>query len=237
MKLSFEYGTRTINFSVVYRKRRTIEICVEPPDAVTAIVPLDTPEGKIVERVKSCASWIVQQLADFKFMEHRPINREFVNGESFIYLGRNYTLQLVINESLAKPVVKLYKGKFIVSTPTRDDKLIGNAMEQWYRKKAQKKIQERVKYYQHKFSKAPSSVRVKDQKKRWGSCTAKGDLLFNWRCVMAPSPVLDYIVVHEMCHLANNNHSKTFWNAVSSILPDYDMRRDWLRNNGIKLNL
>ena len=99
------------------------------------------------------------------------------------------------------------------------------------------KVNERVSYYQGYFKDSVSDVKVKEQKKRWASCTSKNELLFNWRCVMAPSNVLDYIVVHELCHMEYKDHSKAFWDRVYSVLPDYDLRRQWLKNNGIKLDL
>ncbi|MCK5254807.1 MAG: M48 family metallopeptidase, partial [Deltaproteobacteria bacterium] len=91
--------------------------------------------------------------------------------------------------------------------------------------------------YVNEIGKRPRIVKVKEQKRRWGSCTAKGNLYFNWRCVMAPSAVIDYIVVHEMSHLAIPNHSKRFWQKVGSVLPDYKKRRKWLKDNGLRLDI
>jgi predicted metal-dependent hydrolase len=110
-------------------------------------------------------------------------------------------------------------------------------MLNWYRKKAREQINERIKYYQPKVGVQPARITVKEQKKRWGSCSSRGNLNFNWRAVMAPSPVLDYIIVHELCHLKHHNHSREFWNLLASILPDYKNRREWLKKNGVRLNL
>ena len=110
-------------------------------------------------------------------------------------------------------------------------------MENWYREKTLSKVKERVNYYKNYFKDEVKDIKVKEQKKRWASCTAKNELLFNWRCVMAPSNILDYIVVHEMCHMEFKNHSKDFWNRVCSVMPDYDSRRSWLRNNGIRMDI
>nr|WP_207789036.1 M48 family metallopeptidase [Neobacillus terrae] len=99
------------------------------------------------------------------------------------------------------------------------------------------KVTERINYYQHYFKKKPSSIKVKEQQKRWASCTSKDELLFNWRCVMAPSPVLDYIVVHEMCHMLFKNHSQNFWDLLASVLCDYERRKEWLRNFGVRMDI
>ncbi|MCF8010940.1 MAG: M48 family metallopeptidase [Clostridiales bacterium] len=237
MKLTVKYGTRDIPFEVIYRKRKNMEIRVEPPDKIAVIAPKDTPEQVILDKVKNKGSWIVQKLFEIKDIEYRTRNKEFVNGESFMYLGRNYSLQLYIDESLKKPEVKLYQGKFKVTTPSKDEVIIREAMEKWYRDKALKKIKERVKYYQYYFKVQPTKVRVKEQKRRWGSCTSKNELLFNWRLIMASSPVLDYLVVHEMSHLVHRNHSQDFWDMVASILPDYKNRREWLKKHGVKMEL
>ncbi|WIF94092.1 M48 family metallopeptidase [Caminicella sporogenes] len=237
MRLSFNYGSKNIEFDVIFRKRKTMEISIEPPDIIKVVVPLNTPKEIIIQKVKSKASWIVQKLFEFKDIEYRKIKREFVNGESFMYLGRNYTLQIILDENVKKPEVKLYQGRFYITSFTKEEKVLQKAMEEWYRKKALEKILERIKYYQPYFPVKPKNVKVKEQKKRWGSCSSDRNLLFNWRCVMAPSNVLDYIVVHEMCHMVHMNHSKQFWNLLESIMPDYKKRREWLKNYGIRMDL
>lgn len=237
MKLSFQYGTKDIECEVKYRNRKTIEVSVEPPDKVTVVAPEGTTNEVILNKVKSKASWIVQRLFEFEHMEFQPIKREYVNGESFMYLGRNYSMQIFIEEKKKKPEIKLHQGKFYVFSNTKDEAKIQKAMEQWYREKALEKVKERVDYYQHYFKKKPTEIKVKEQQKRWASCTSKNELLFNWRCVMAPSNVLDYIVVHEMCHMYHKNHSQEFWDLLSSIMPDYERRREWLRNYGVRMDL
>lgn len=237
MQLSFQYGTKNITFDVTYRKRKTIEISVEPPDIINVVAPLDTPEDIIIDKVKTKANWIVQKLFSFKDMEYRKIEREFVSGESFMYLGRNYSMQLFLSEGIKKPEVKLDRGKFYVTTPTKDEEIIHKAMEQWYRQKTREKVEERIKYYQHSFNKIPIDIKVKEQKKRWASCTSKNELLFNWRCVMAKSSAFDYIIVHEMCHMFYKNHSKEFWDLLVSIMPDYKGRKEWLKNYGVRMDI
>lgn len=237
MKLSFDYGTRKIEFTLEYRKRKTMEIRVEPPDIVNVVAPLNTSEDMVIKIVKNKSPWIIQKLYELKNIEYRKIKREFVNGESFMYLGRNYSLQIIDNINVKMPEVKLYQGKFYITSNTREENILKKAMENWYRKKTLEKIKEKVKYYQSYFKEIPLNIKVKEQQKRWASCTSRNELLFNWRCVMAPSNVLDYIVVHEMCHMVHKNHSKEFWNLVSSIIPDYEDRKDWLKNNGIRMDL
>lgn len=237
MKLEFEYGSRMITFNLIYRKRKTMSIEVEATGEVTVIAPVGISTDDIIERVKARAGWIVSKQYESKFINDTKINREAVSGESYMYLGRNYSLDVILDEKLDSITVKLFQGKFVVSTYTRDEDLIKNAMENWYREKTLAKVKERIEYYKSYFNDEVTDVKVKEQKKRWASCTSKNELLFNWRCVMAPAFVLDYIVVHEMCHMEYKNHSKDFWNRVCTVMPDYDSRRTWLRNNGMKMDI
>lgn len=237
MKLSYEYGTQRIEFSVIFRKRKTLSIEVEAPGIITVIAPEGATEDRILETVKTKSKWIVQKLFEIKEMEYRKRTKQYVNGESFIYMGRNYSLQIIIDDKITLPVAKLFRGKLYVYTYSKNEEIIKQALENWYKDKAKEKIKERVIYYQNYFDIKPTKIIVKDQQKRWGSCTTKQELLFNWKCIMAPSPVLDYIVVHEMCHLVHMNHSKEFWQLLKRVLPDYESRKALLRNNGIKYDL
>lgn len=237
MELKFDYGSRIITFNLIYRKRKTMSIEVETTGEVTVIAPVGTSTDDIVEKVKSRAGWIVSKQYESKFINDTKIKREAVSGESYMYLGRNYSLDIRVDENIDKILVKLFQGKFVVNTYTKDEDLIKKAMENWYREKTLAKVKERVSYYSSYFNDEVTTVKVKEQKKRWASCTSKNELLFNWRCVMAPVFVLDYIVVHEMCHMEYKNHSKEFWNRVCAVMPDYEVRKLWLRNNGIKMDI
>lgn len=238
MKLKVQYGTKEIKFNVKFRNRKTMSILIEPPKDITVMAPIDAKEEEIKAVVKSKGAWIVQKLFEFRNIESKIVNREFVNGESFMYLGRNYSLQIHVDETLQNnSSVKLFRGKFHVYVKEKNDELIKDAMEAWYREKTEEQVKKRIKYYQKFFNKKPSAIKVKEQKKRWASCTSNNELLFNWRCVMAKSTALDYIVVHEMCHMYYMNHSQEFWDLVASIISDYETRKEWLRDYGIRLDL
>ena len=238
MKYSIKYGTREIEFSIEFKNRKTMSISVEPPKNITVVAPVGTNKEEIKEVVKSKGAWIVQKLFEFRNIESKRVNREFVNGESFMYLGRNYSLQIHVDETLQNNFkIKLSRGKFNVYVKEKSDEIIKEAMESWYREKTEEQVRKRIKYYQKFFEKKPSDIKVKEQKKRWASCTSKNELLFNWRCGMARATALDYIVVHEMCHMYYKNHSQEFWDLVASVMSDYESRKEWLRDNGIRMDL
>jgi|LGOV01.1.fsa_nt_gb predicted metal-dependent hydrolase len=236
-QLNIEYGTLRLEFTISYSKRKTIEIGVEPPAVITVVAPEGIADEVLLKHVKTKAKWIVQKLHEIKEIQSQRLDREYVNGEAFMYLGRNYSLKIVDDTERKKPITKLYQGKFIITAPTRKQENLKQSMEAWYRQKTLEKVVEKIAYYQKYFNVEPMDIKVKEQKKRWASCTPKKELLFNWRCVMAPSWVMDYIVVHEMCHMIYMDHSREFWQLVERIMPDYDRRREWLKNYGIKMDL
>lgn len=237
MKLSYEYARQTIEFQVVFRKRKTMAIQIQPPDKVIVISPKGVKEDEIIRLVKGKSKWISRKLIQVKEMESQKTNRKYVNGETFIYMGRNYSLEIVYDREYRIPQAKMFRGKLYVYTDSFDPLLIKLALEKWYKEKALQKVLERVSYYQKYFDLAPNKVMIKDQKKRWGSCSSQRNLYFNWKCIMAPSFVLDYLVVHEMCHMVHMNHSADFWNLVKSILPDYEKSREILKVQGVKYDL
>jgi predicted metal-dependent hydrolase len=158
------------------------------------------------------------------------------------YLDRRYRLEVSPAE-ISKSEVKLYQGKFIINYSEKlkeDDQQrieeIRDALIEWYRQHAKVKINERVEKYKDKLDVEPNNVVVKKQKKRWGSCSSKGNLNFNWRIILAPMSIVDYLVVHELTHLLHDNHSKEFWATVGSIIPDVKAKREWLKINGRRLS-
>lgn len=234
MILSYEYGTEIIEFTVIYRKRKTLSIKIEAPRIITVIAPMGLSEEKIIELVKTKSKWVVKKLFDMEEMQYLRKDKQYINGESFSYMGRNYSLQIVFDQNKITPEGKLDKGKIYVYTNNNDEDVIKGALINLYMEKAKENIEERIEYYQPYFDLKPSKIIIKDQKKCWGSCNRNRELRFNFRCIMTPSTVLDYIVVHEMCHMVHMNHSKDFWNLVESILPDYKERRQLLKNTEIK---
>lgn len=238
MKYKVQYGTKELEFKIEFKDRDTMSISVEPPNYILVVAPTGMPEEDIKGIVKSRGKWIVQKLFEFRNIEAKKVNREFVNGESFMYLGRNYSLQIHIDKALQNnSKVKLFRGKFHVYVKEKNEEIIKEAMEAWYREKTEEQVRKRIKYYKKFFEKKPSDIKVKEQKKRWASCTSKNELLFNWRCGMAKATALDYIVVHEMCHMYYKNHSQEFWDLVASVMSDYESRKEWLRDYGIRMDL
>lgn len=237
MLLKYEHEGETIEFNVVFRKRKTLCIRVCPPKEVTVISPIGKSQKEILQTVQAKSKWIIKKLFDMKNMGEIPAEKQYVTGEEFFYLGEKYTLRIEEDEKFKRSKVVLKDHEILVCISKYDSDKARLALENWYKKQATEKISESIAYYQGFINVTPSNVVVKRQKRRWGSCTSSHKLLFNFKCVMLPLPILDYIVVHEMCHMVQLNHSKEFWALVKKILPDYKQRKEWLKSNGIMFEL
>lgn len=237
VKLKFKYAGQDIEFEVLFSRRKTMEISIAPTGNIKVRAPFGVPQDVIIERVRAKAAWISKKLYHFKHKSCEPVMREFVSGELLMYLGREYHMEINLDINISNPIVTILNDKITVSVKNNNKEYIRKVLELWYRQNAKEEINKRISCYQKFFSMSPSEVKVKEQKRRWGSCTYKDALLFNWRCIMGEESVLDYVVVHEMCHMVHKNHSKEYWKLVASILPDYKQRDKWLKDNGIKMNL
>lgn len=229
------YKDIPINFEIEYKKRKTFAIEIIPPNKIKVKSPRGISKSKIEELVHSKANWIIKKLEEFKDIEHMQIERRFVDGEIFMYLGKEYILKITQNKNLKKAEVSICNEFIHVKTPKIEIEIIKKIMIEWYKIECDKKIRERIEVYGQKLGEMPRIIKVKEQKRRWGTCTSRRDVLFNWKCIMAPIDVIDYIVVHELCHLVHMNHSANFWSLVKSNFPHYEEKKQWLRKNGIKM--
>lgn len=217
--------------------RQTTDIVLERDGQITVHPPLWMTPEQVDDTVLSKRMWIYRNLAEWRDLNATRVVREFVSGESFLYLGRNYRLQLVSDQT--EPL-NFKEGLFRLSREVID---IGGkdaahqAFETFYKDKGLPRIKNRVDYFALKAGVEVNSVLVKDLGYRWASCTKNGDLHFHWKCLMAPLTIIDYIVVHELCHLHHRDHSDAFWNEVDKVMPDYRERKEWLRIRGASMDL
>ena len=163
-----------------------------------------------------------------------PAPREFVSGESVLYLGRHYRLKV---HSDATGETKLRGGWLHVPAPAGEQPAahVRAALVSWFRRHAAERLPERVEAWRARAGVAPPRVVVSDQRKRWGSCDQRGTIRLNWRIVQAPMRLVDYVVVHELVHLRRRGHDREFWQTVGRVMPDYERRREELRQCGDRL--
>lgn len=237
MNFFMELENNEIDFNVEYRRRKTLSIRIDPTGKILVIAPKGLPEEAIKGAVESKSKWIIKKLQDLKEIDYRPYDRKFIDGEFFMFLGERIPLKIVIDKGINKPIIEVVDGELNITTFEKEPEFLETILKKWYKEQCFIMIVERVDYYKEILGKEPRKIKVKEQKRRWGTCTSRGDILLNWRCIMAPLDIIDYIVVHEMCHLIHMNHSKDFWRLVESILPDYKERKVWLKKYGLTLDM
>ena len=202
---------------------------------VSVVVPFNLPNDKITKVVTDKTRWIKEKI--YLQQQYKPSRlKEYVNGESFAYLGRNYRLKLIVGK---KQSVKLKNGRLVVALPEHQQTniKINQAITGWYRHHAIQRLNDKVKRYASIIGVTPESINIRTFKSRWGSCHANGNILFNWKVIIAPNPIVDYVVVHELCHLKQHDHSPKFWKLVERVLPDYLDSKEWLKVNGQDLEV
>ena len=148
------------------------------------------------------------------------------------YLGENHML-MVLREDRTRGKVKEVMGKILMWIPyDADYEQRRILLEKWYRRQAEQLLSEKAALYAERLGVSFADIRIKDQRSRWGSCSSKKNLNFNWRIIMAPEPVCDYVVIHEICHLLHMDHSREFWKEVEGLCPEYGQYKSWLKEKG-----
>ncbi len=218
-------------------ERKTTDIVIERDGAITVRPPKHMAPEQVDETVLSKRMWIYRNLAEWRDLNASGMAREWVNGETFLYLGSHYQLQLVAKQDEA---LKLKDGRFLLLRSVMEHggtAAAHNAFTDFYATKGLARLQHRVSHFSPRVGVAPGAVQIKDLGFRWGACQPSGALQFHWKSLMAPLTIIDYIVVHELCHLHHRDHSDAFWNEVDKVLPDYRDRKDWLRIRGAQMAL
>lgn len=216
---------------IIRTRRKTIALIIQPDGRLIVRAPLRVSNAAIHLFVAKQAEWIKakQQLVRSKYVPFVP--KKFTSGEKFLYLGKTYPLEIV---KVAHPALTL-QSSFRIA-----EKALPNAQslfESWYKRQAHHVITQRVQFFASQNGFQYTKVRITSARTRWGSCSSRGTLSFTWRLVMAPLTIIDYVVVHELVHLHIKNHSREFWEQVKFLMPDYQQRRLWLKEQANSLYL
>ena len=221
---------------LVRSKRKTLALIVENDGTLTVRAPLRMHEADIWRFIEAKTDWIKRK--QVMAQKEAELLHQYVDGETFLYLGKEILLRIVSAEGPRKGNKKpaLVMDGFFKLTKSAQPQA-KSFFEAWYKKQARAVLSERIEYFAGERGFKVKKIRVSSARTRWGSCSTKGTLSFTWRLVMAPLEVIDYVVVHELCHLKELNHSKAFWSQMEAILPDYKVQRKWLKKNGKFLRL
>ena len=215
-----------IDYQIRYSKRKTLNITVERDRQIVVHAPEHLSSEKINSIVLSKKDWICSKLLHTQKYPVTSDNKEFISGETLMYLGRNY--KLAISENDIECID--FDQQFKIS---KNNQTIANVLfKKWYKAKAMEKILPIATEYAVNLGVLFNECKISDMRYRWGSCTPQNNLNFNWRIIKAPLFVIRYIIVHELIHLIENNHTPKFWNILSIQVPDYQKAKDWLKKNG-----
>jgi predicted metal-dependent hydrolase len=233
-----QFGLTRIPFRIRRStKRVTVALTIDAGRLVVT-APVDTTIDRLNAVVRNKAPWVVQNIDKAADLAPYPSEREFVTGETVLYLGRHYRLRVVETAGQARISNPKFRGGWYEVAIPED--LTGDDRRREVRHRLLSSIKEHADLYLpdrladlcHRLRIDRPSITVRDQRKRWGSCDTIGTLRINWRIVQAPLALLDYVLVHELAHLQHRGHDRAFWSAVESWLPDYDDRRSRLRALG-----
>jgi len=223
------YGREKIEFSYCYVNRKTLEIAVNPDHTVMVKAPLGIEPSEISRKVAKRARWVIRQQNFFRRFEPRTPGRSYVGGETHLYLGRRYRLKIKRGRH---DVVKLVKGYFEIRIKGRvSSNKIKSLLDGWYEKRTAVKFTESLDHCLSFFKKPALSrprLQIKRLKKRWGSLSSKGMLTLNIDLIRAPRECIDYVVVHELCHLQFKDHGPRFYKLLEKIMPDWKDRKEKL---------
>jgi len=225
---SFGYNRRmSISIDKLIRSRRkTVALVVERDGSLTVRAPLRLAEVRIRAFVESHADWILNIQAKVRAAPPAP-SKHYAEGETFFFLGGQYPLSIVPHQ---RPALTFNDKVFRLAQSSLPR--APAAFERWYKQQASLLLFERVLILARKYGFQYQKIRISSARTRWGSCSSSGTLSFTYRLVMAPLEVVDYVVLHELVHTQVRNHSKTFWNRLGSLMPDYKTRLAWLKKNG-----
>jgi predicted metal-dependent hydrolase len=217
--------------------RQTTDIVIERDGCITVRSPARMSPEQVDQTVLSRRLWIYRNLAEWRDLNSTRVVREWVNGESFLYLGSAYRLLLVAEQD---EQVKLKDGRFCLLRSVVDaggKAAAQDAFRDFYIARGRVRLAQRVQHYAPRVGVRPGSMQVKELGYRWASSLVGGGLNFHWKCLMAPAKIIDYIVVHELCHMHQRDHTDLFWNEVDKVMPDYQERKAWLRHRGAEMSL
>ncbi len=224
-----------LTYHVTFQKnRRTLQIKLLSSSHLEITVPNNYPKESIEALLYKKSSWIIKRLSHLAVMGENPLNKRITNGAIVLYLGEPHTL-IFLSSQDSFPTITLKNNQIILHIPVtaiQNPSLPTHLLREWYWKKAQDLLLEKTIFWSKAIKVQPQRVTIKDQKTRWGSCSSKGNINYNWRIIMAPPEVIDYLIIHELSHLRVLNHSSLFWQEVSNYSPNFKEHRTWLQTNG-----
>lgn len=236
-------GQRVIAYSIRRSKRaKYVNFRIHPLEGLEVVLPQDLPQPNIESLLQERRAWILKHIDLIGSADPPDKPRNLQTGDEVLFLGEAHTLEISQLRVGKRASVGRQAGYLRVRLPAdvgeiQQPVVVRVTLENWYRLQAKHHISGRVADFAAQYGFDYNGVTIKGQKTRWGSCSSKGNLNFNWRLMMAPSAAIDYVVIHELCHLRELNHSKRFWGLVGQYCPNYVYWERWLKEHGAELQL
>jgi predicted metal-dependent hydrolase len=231
------YLGQTIRFEIKYKKRTSMSISIDLYGNVEVQAPKGISDEHVIQSIEEKWDWIQQKRKEMKDRTLGSKVKTYDHGESFLYLGREYPIQISQDTTIEQDHAVFAEEKLHIFVKQLEDEKIRQALKRFYYQQCKMLVERSIKSYQSNFKSKPRSIRITDNKTNWGTCDSKQQLTFNWKLAMAPQQVIDYVVVHEMCHMVHLNHDRSFWRLVGKILPDYKQQENWLALSSWKMTV
>ena len=226
-----------ISFDIIYKKRTSIGIYIDLYGNVEVQAPKGTPVESVLQLLEEKWDWIQRKSKEMKDRALGPNVKVYDHGESFLYLGNAYPIQIYQDINIKQDHVVFEGDKLHIYVKQVANEKIKQALKRFYYQQCKALVEKSIQSFQSNFKIKPRSFRISDNKRTWGTCDSKLQLTFNWRLAMAPQRVIDYVVVHEMCHMVHLNHDRSFWRLVGRIIPDYKEQENWLALSSWKMTV
>ncbi|HYK75254.1 MAG TPA: SprT family zinc-dependent metalloprotease [Pseudoneobacillus sp.] len=229
------FSGETISFNLIYKKRKTISMLIDVYGNVEIQAPKGTPEQTILQFLEGKWDWVVQKKKEMKDRLDGNQEKVYEQGERFLYLGDSFPIQISQDINIVQDHAVFEGDKLHIYVKQLEDDKIKQALKRFYYQQCKALVEKSIRTYQSNFKTKPRSIRITDSKTNWGTCDSNQQLTFNWKLAMAPLEVIDYVVVHEMCHMVHLNHDRSFWRLVGKIMPDYEEKENWLARSSWKM--
>ncbi len=243
MAFEIELGEQVVTYSIRESKRaRHLRFKIDPQNGLQVVVPAGTEVKGLDRLLRKRQGWILKHLGRIEAAKSNGAERQFITVEQLIFLGEPHELEVIATRYANRATVARQAStvrvrlKADVREASRSAE-VRIALESWYRAQARQYIRERAASLAGAYGFQYGRITIRGQRTRWGSCSSKGNLNFNWRLMMAPPAAIDYVIIHELCHLREPNHSPAFWALVAKYCPDYEHWKRWLKDNNAQLYL
>lgn len=231
------YLGQTLSFEIVYKKRKSVGITIDIYGNVEVLAPRGTSDERVLQVIEEKWDWVQQKSNE---MTERALGQKvkvYDHGENFLFLGKEYPIKVSQDINIDQDYVVFEGDMLKIYVKQHEDAKIQQALKRFYYQKCKMLVEQSIRSYQKHFKVKPRSIRISDSNSNWGTCDSRQQLTFNWKLAMAPQQVIDYVVVHEMCHLVHLNHDRSFWRLVGKILPDYEAQENWLALSSWKMTV